>query len=466
MTNSQAVPWIAPWNSNGTRAVQRLERRDWRNKVTLGQWLGLAAIASALYILWQIRQIVLLMFTAVVLATAANVMVRRLKKFGLKRSQAMPLAVVLLLLFAILFVGLVVPPFIEQFRELILRIPQGLQQLQRLVPNVIDYILGFVPPGADGITDMLEQVKAWSLNEVIETPGTTLEWDFTWLPDQAGALFKNFFDFFNNALGVALQVLLVLILTLMLLANPKAYRQALLVLFPSFYRRRADEILNKCEIALTNWFSGILISSTAIAITSGIGLSLLGIDLALAHALLAGLLNFIPNLGPALSVVFPISVAVLDPQPGFKVVGVIVLYILLQNLESYLLTPTVMARQVSLLPALTLVAQLFFASLFGALGLLLALPLTVVSMTWIQELLIKDILDVCQPPPWVERFRTVRQEAERLAGKKRDLQVQTEAVLAPQGSLTVVTQLPGDGDLSEALADAPAVESSGDASES
>ncbi len=465
MTNSQAVPWIAPWNSNGTRAVQRLERRDWRNKVTLGQWLGLAAIASALYILWQIRQIVLLMFTAVVLATAANVMVRRLKKFGLKRSQAMPLAVVLLLLFAILFVGLVVPPFIEQFRELILRIPQGLQQLQRLVPNVIDYILGFVPPGADGITDMLEQVKAWSLNEVIETPGTTLEWDFTWLPDQAGALFKNFFDFFNNALGVALQVLLVLILTLMLLANPKAYRQALLVLFPSFYRRRADEILNKCEIALTNWFSGILISSTAIAITSGIGLSLLGIDLALAHALLAGLLNFIPNLGPALSVVFPISVAVLDPQPGFKVVGVIVLYILLQNLESYLLTPTVMARQVSLLPALTLVAQLFFASLFGALGLLLALPLTVVSMTWIQELLIKDILDVCQPPPWVERFRTVRQEAERLASK-RDLQVQTEAVLAPQGSLTVVTQLPGDGDLSEALADAPAVESSGDASES
>lgn len=434
--------------------------------MTLGQWLGLAAIASALYILWQIRQIVLLMFTAVVLATAANVMVRRLKKFGLKRSQAMPLAVVLLLLFAILFVGLVVPPFIEQFRELILRIPQGLQQLQRLVPNVIDYILGFVPPGADGITDMLEQVKAWSLNEVIETPGTTLEWDFTWLPDQAGALFKNFFDFFNNALGVALQVLLVLILTLMLLANPKAYRQALLVLFPSFYRRRADEILNKCEIALTNWFSGILISSTAIAITSGIGLSLLGIDLALAHALLAGLLNFIPNLGPALSVVFPISVAVLDPQPGFKVVGVIVLYILLQNLESYLLTPTVMARQVSLLPALTLVAQLFFASLFGALGLLLALPLTVVSMTWIQELLIKDILDVCQPPPWVERFRTVRQEAERLAGKKRDLQVQTEAVLAPQGSLTVVTQLPGDGDLSEALADAPAVESSGDASES
>lgn len=425
--------------------------------MTLGQWLGLAAIASALYILWQIRQIVLLMFTAVVLATAANVLVRRIKKTGLKRSQAMPLAVVLLLLFIVLFVGLVVPPFVEQFRELILRIPQGLQQLQRIVPNVIDYILGFVPPGADGITDMLEQVKAWSLNEVVETPGTTLEWDFTWLPDQAGALFKNFFDFFNNALGVALQVLLVLILTLMLLANPKAYRQALLVLFPSFYRRRADEILNKCEVALTNWFSGILISSTAIAITSGIGLSLMGIDLALAHALLAGLLNFIPNLGPALSVIFPISVAILDPEPGLKVVGVILLYLLLQNLESYVLTPTVMAKQVSLLPALTLVAQLFFASVFGALGLLLALPLTVVSMTWIQELLIKDILDVCEPPPWVKRFRMARQD-ETLLATNSGLQLRAETVLAPQGSLTVVDQLPPDGGFDDDLADAPAVD--------
>jgi len=451
--------------------------------VTLGQWLGLAAIASALYILWQIRQIVLLMFTAVVLATAANVMVRRLQKFGFKRALAMPLAAVLLLLFAVLFVGLVVPPFVEQFRELILRIPRGLQQLQRLVPDVIDFILSFVPPGADGVTDMLEQLKAWSLNEVLETPRTTLEWDFTWLPDQAGALFKNFFAFFNNALGVALQVLLVLILTLMLLANPEAYRQVLLILFPSFYRRRADEILNKCEIALTNWFAGIVISSTAIALTSGIGLSLLGIDLALAHALLAGLLNFIPNLGPALSVIFPISVAILDPEPGLKVLGIIILYLLLQNLESYVLTPTVMAKQVSLLPALTLVTQLFFASVFGALGLLLALPLTVVAMTWIQELLIKDILDVCQPPSWVERFRLARREARtsgglQLAGADAVALSQTGAgqqvigqqvtgqQLIPRQAReqqAIAEQLPGSAvprePLPETLADAPAVES-------
>lgn len=426
--------------------------------MTLGQWLGLAAIASALYILWQIRQIVLLMFTAVALATAANGLVNRFRKLGLKRTPALLLTIVLLLLFAVLFFALVVPPFIEQFRELIQRIPQGLRQLQRLVPDVIDFSLGFVPPGAEGVADLLEQIKAWSQNEVVEkTPGATLEWDFTWLPDQAGLLFRNFFAFFNNAVGVALQVLLVTILTLMLLANPQAYRQALLVLFPSFYRRRADAILSKCEVALTNWFSGILLSSTAIALTSWVGLSLLGIDLALAHALLAGVLNFIPNLGPVLSVVFPISVAILDPEPGLKVLGIIILYILLQNLESYVLTPTVMAKQVSLLPALTLVAQLFFASAFGALGLLLALPLTVVAMTWIQELLIKDILDICKLPSGGEG-RSL-QLAPAPPGSMPSGLTQTETVIAPSGNL-----LAGDGSetqspaLPETLADAQAIE--------
>ncbi|MGA1475836.1 MAG: AI-2E family transporter, partial [Prochlorothrix sp.] len=65
----------------------------------------------------------------------------------------------------------------------------------------------------------------------------------------------------------------------------------------------------------------------------------------------------------------------------------------IQNLESYWLTPTVMAKQVSLLPALTLIAQIFFATVFGLLGLILALPLAVVAKVWIQELLVRDILD-------------------------------------------------------------------------
>jgi predicted PurR-regulated permease PerM len=106
---------------------------------------------------------------------------------------------------------------------------------------------------------------------------------------------------------------------------------------------------------------------------------------------LAGLLNFIPNIGPTISLIFPLVVAFLDAP--WKAIAVFILYFFIQQVESYLLTPTIMAKKVSLLPAFTLSAQIFFASFFGFLGLVLALPLTVIAKTWIQQALIKDILD-------------------------------------------------------------------------
>jgi predicted PurR-regulated permease PerM len=209
-------------------------------------------------------------------------------------------------------------------------------------------------------------------------------------------VFTNFFAFFSNSLTALLQLLLVLVLAIMMLANPREYRNAFVRLFPSFYRRRADEILTRSESALGNWLLGIAISSTTVAFLSGIGLFALQIPLVLVHALLAGLLNFIPNIGPTASVIFPIMVALLGPP--WKIAAILILYFIIQNVESYLLTPTVMAKQVSLLPAITLIAQIFFAQMFGLLGLLLALPLTVVAKTWIEELLFKDILDRWRQP--------------------------------------------------------------------
>jgi len=134
-----------------------------------------------------------------------------------------------------------------------------------------------------------------------------------------------------------------------------------------------------------------------IAFLSLIGLSVLQVPLPLAHAVVAGFLNLIPNIGPTLSVIPPMTIALLDSplQSGF----VFILYFLIQQFESNVLTPYVMAQQVSLLPAVTLIAQVFFATFFGFLGLLLALPLTVVAQVWIREALIKDILNQWSASP-------------------------------------------------------------------
>lgn len=342
-----------------------------------GQWLGLFCLIVSLLILWQFRQTLLLLFTAVVLATAFNRIAQRLQKSGAKRGVALLLTLSLIFFISLFIILLIVPPFIGQFVQLISLVPAGaaqvLEQLQLL--NT--------------------QLPTWFPRLAI--PDFS---DFQTLEPYLRNFLTNFFGFFGNSfttllssLAIPLQGLLVLVLSIMMLVNPQAYRRVFLLMFPSFYRRRADEILTRCEKDLGSWLGGVLVSSSCIALLSGIGLWILHIKLVLAQALLAGLLNIIPNIGPSLSLVFPVTVALIDENGLFKAIAAVVLYIIIQQLESYLITPTIMANQVSLLPALTLVAQLFFASFFGFLGLVLALPLAIVFRAWIEEVLIKDVLN-------------------------------------------------------------------------
>ncbi|HBB31565.1 MAG TPA: AI-2E family transporter, partial [Cyanobacteria bacterium UBA9273] len=201
----------------------------------------------------------------------------------------------------------------------------------------------------------------------------------------------NAYNWFSDLLAIFLNLLLVIVLTIMLLASPTPYRRGLILLFPAFYRRRAVEIIDECERTIVAWMSATLINMAAIATVSFIGLSVLGVRLALANALLAGLLEFIPNVGPVLSVIPPMAVAVLDAP--WKAIAVLVLYLLIQQFEAYLLVPFVMRQQVSLLPAVTLLSVVIFGNFFGFLGVFLSVPLVIVSKIWLQEVLIKDILN-------------------------------------------------------------------------
>jgi len=336
--------------------------------VKFGQWVGFICLIMALYVLWQIRQLLLLIFMAIVFTVALNRCVKGLQRLGIKRGLAILITLLTSLGIVILFFIIIVPPFIEQFQKLIELLPQAWDLVRN---NSIQWRQQFQfdwLPSLPNLTDLVQQLQPL---------GTFV--------------FSNFFTFFSNSVAAILQLLFVLVLAIMMLANPQPYRQAFLKLFPHFYRRRAEEILTLSEAGLGNWLLGIAISSTMVGLFSGFGLFVLQINLVLVHAILAGLLNFIPNIGPTASVIFPILIAVIDAP--WKIVAILILYFIIQNVESYLLTPTVMAKQVSLLPAITLIAQIFFAQMFGILGLLLALPLTVVVKTWLDELLFKDILD-------------------------------------------------------------------------
>ena len=155
---------------------------------------------------------------------------------------------------------------------------------------------------------------------------------------------------------------------------------------------------------------GLLFNIAVITLASGVGLSLLDVPLPVVNALLAGCLTFIPNIGPFISVLPPALMA-LSIAP-WKAVGVLILYFSIQQLEGTVLTPMVMKKQVSLLPAIRARwLRLSLQSGLASWGLFLALPLVIVSQIWIKEMLVRDILDrwsVAGHPSHSRRLRTAR----------------------------------------------------------
>ncbi|MEO0924263.1 MAG: AI-2E family transporter [Cyanobacteria bacterium J06643_13] len=331
-------------------------------------FVGAIVLLIAIYILWQIRFIILLAFAAVALATAINYLVTLLMKSGIKkRNAAISVALFLLLLFFIIFLLLIFPPFIDQVQQSLYLLPLAVDKIEVW----LTWLQGRVPEQLVGEIQKLENLTRN-------------------LPSIATQLVGNFYSIFSGSLGVLLNILLVTVVMIMLLATPRPYMRLFLAFFPSFYRRRAAKILKKSETALVGWTQGILFNMLVITLLSWLGLSILKVQLPLANALLAGLLTFIPNLGPVISCIPPIVLALIDAP--WKALAVLILYILIQQTESNILTPLVMKQQVSLLPAITLLAQATFAVFFGFIGLFLALPLTVVAQVWIEEVLIKDVL--------------------------------------------------------------------------
>ncbi|MDY6937283.1 MAG: AI-2E family transporter [Cyanobacteriota bacterium] len=347
---------------------------------------SLMYIAIVLYILWQIRQVVMLAFTAIVFATVLNAPIYQLQKIGIKKRGAAVILFVLASLGILMAVLMKIFPLVyNQWQQWIDIMPMGIEQLQ----DRYEWLR--IPR----VEKMLEDIQ--SIQEVLNH-----------LQTYGNGVFNGFFTIFSNSVDFLLNVLLVVVVTLMLLFDPLSYKKAFLSLFPYRHKSKVRIILDRCEESLLGWFVGILFNMTVIIALSGLGLWLLQVQLPIVNALIAGLLTFIPNVGPFLSVIPPAAIALLDAP--WKAGSVIGLYIAIQQIESNILTPIVMKREVSLLPAVTLLSQVTFGIFFGFLGLFLALPLVVVIQVLIQELW----LDRIRPDRDVEKNNLIETRPELL----------------------------------------------------
>ena len=194
-----------------------------------------------------------------------------------------------------------------------------------------------------------------------------------------------------SVLGAFANAFIVFFLGLFLALNPGLYRRGAVRLFPPERRGRIDEALDLAGQTLRWWLVGKLMSMTVISVLTLVGLLLVGYPLALPLALVVGLLAFVPNLGPLVAYV-PIVLAGI-PEGATTILLGIVAYAVAQTIESYVLTPLIQNRMVSLPPALLLFAQILGGILFGLWGVALATPLTAVLHLWVRRYYVRQTLE-------------------------------------------------------------------------
>lgn len=257
-----------------------------------------------------------------------------------------------------------------QVRELITSIPQAWDDLRALLQqtewgnDALDLLTnGAALQGALGAMGALGRVGGWTLSFA----------------------------------GAALDSFLVVIGGIFLAADPRPYRNGLLVLFPKRIRPEVAAALDDSGRALSRWLLGTLVSMVVVGLMSMTVLWLLKVPAFLALGLIAGLSQFLPLIGPLLSAV-PAMLLGLTVSP-LTPVWVGLSYFGISTIESNFLTPLIQKRAVSLQPALMLFAVLAGGLLFGLLGALLALPLTVVIAVFVIRFYVNKTLGENETPP-------------------------------------------------------------------
>lgn len=194
----------------------------------------------------------------------------------------------------------------------------------------------------------------------------------------------------STTLGALTSFIVIVFLALFIALDPGRYRRGLLRLVPPRKRERASEVMSKTAQTLRLWMAGKLAAMLVVGLFTWAGLSLLDIPLELTLALIAGLLAFIPYFGPVISAAPAILLGLLDGPD--KALYVALLYVVIQTIESYLLTPLIEQKTVSLPPALGISSQLVMGTVAGALGVLVAAPLAAAALVVVTEVYVCGVL--------------------------------------------------------------------------
>ena len=210
------------------------------------------------------------------------------------------------------------------------------------------------------------------------------------LSGQLDAVGRYLFSFLSSTIAVLSGLLLIIFMSIYIGSAPDLYHKGLLHLFPHRVRPRAREVLTAIGITLRKWLMAQLVAMLVIGVVTTIALKLLGVKAALPLGIIAGLLEFIPLVGPLLSAIPAVAMGFVDsPQ---KALFVALAYIGIQFFENHLLIPILMKEGVDLPPVLTLIGLAIMGVVFGFLGMLVAVPLLAAIVVAVKLLYVEDVV--------------------------------------------------------------------------
>ena len=189
--------------------------------------------------------------------------------------------------------------------------------------------------------------------------------------------------FFTTGFGIIADLYIILIISIFLTASPRLYTKGLVSLMPESFQPKASHIFTYAGFKLRSWLKGQIFAMFFVFILTSVGLSILGVPMALALGLIAGILNFIPNFGPLLALIPGVLVALLI-SPATALIAAAI-YTGVQIIES-IITPIIQNRLVQLPPALIIIFQVIMGALAGAMGVILATPLLVILKSIVEIL--------------------------------------------------------------------------------
>ena len=287
-----------------------------------------------------------------------------IKRFKLKRPLAIAIVVVLIAFISWELGTLLLPELLEQIKTLNQLVPILVQRLFLLTGDI---------QGLNEIQKSFSSLGSIASLQRLQPLGSQL------------------LGLAGGAANSSIQLILMTLLAILLCLDPSSHTRLLISSSPRFYRQHSKRLLAECREALGGWLAGMTISASLVFVVTWAGLVWLKVPLALLSGLICGVLTFVPTIGPTVATLVPAAVALLiSPLLSLQV---IIMRLVIQNAEAFLITPILLKRTVNLLPTVALMAQLSFGALLGLPGVLLALPSVVVLQVLLEEIFVKEIMD-------------------------------------------------------------------------